>query len=146
MSKTCVLIIVENLPVPLDRRVWQEACALREAGYAVVVICPRMRGFTGPEELLDGIHIYRHWISEEAGGIGGFIREYLSALWGEWWLAWKVRRRHKFQVIHLCNPPDLLFMVALPFILLFGVRIIYDVHDLWPVSYTHLTLPTIYSV
>jgi len=130
-SKPCVLIIVENLPVPLDRRVWQESCALRDAGYEVVVICPQMRGFTQPEEVLDGIHIYRHWISEEAGGVAGFIREYASALWGETRLAWKVWRKHKFKIIHLCNPPDLLFVVAWPF-KLFGVRVIYDIHDVWP--------------
>jgi len=131
MKKPAILILVENLPVPLDRRVWQESCALRDAGYEVVVICPRMRGFTEPEELLEGIHIYRHWISEEAAGVFGFVREYASALWGEWWLAWKAWRRHRFRLIHLCNPPDLLFLVAWPFKLL-GVRVLFDAHDLWP--------------
>lgn len=131
MEKPAVLIIVENLPVPLDRRVWQESCALRDAGYQVIVICPQMRGYTKPEEVLDGIQIYRHWISEEAGGFVGFFREYSSALWGETRLAWKAWRRHKFKLIHLCNPPDLLFLVAWPF-KLFGVRVIYDIHDVWP--------------
>ena len=131
MTNPSVLIIVENLPVPLDRRVWQESCALRDAGYDVLVICPRMRGYTQPEEQRDGIRIYRHWISEEAGGFTGFFREYASALWGELWLAWKAWRAHRFQIIHLCNPPDLLFFLAWPF-KLFGVRVVYDVHDLWP--------------
>ncbi|HVR36800.1 MAG TPA: glycosyltransferase family 4 protein [Methylomirabilota bacterium] len=131
MSKPCALILVENLPVPLDRRVWQESCALRDAGYEVVVVCPKMRGFTVAEETLDGIRIHRHWISGEAGGLAGFFQEYVSALWGEFRLAWKVWRRHRFRIIHLCNPPDLLFLVAWPF-KLFGVRVIYDVHDLWP--------------
>src|SRR5260221_5079555 len=131
MSKPAVLIIVENLPVPLDRRVWQESCALRDAGYEVVVICPQMRGFTQPEEKLEGIQIYRHWISEEAGGFVGYLREYATALWGELRLAWKAWRRHRFKVIHLCNPPDLLFLVAWPF-KIFGVRVIYDVHDVVP--------------
>lgn len=130
-TRGSILIIVENLPVPFDRRVWQESCALRDAGYEVVVICPRMRGYHAPEEVLDGIHIYRHWISGEAGGFLGFLAEYATALWGEWWLAWKVWRRHRFKVVHLCNPPDLLFLVAWPFKWL-GVKVIYDVHDLWP--------------
>jgi glycosyltransferase involved in cell wall biosynthesis len=130
--KPCVLIIVENLPVPLDRRVWQESCALRDAGYEVVVICPKMRGHTASYEHLEGIHIYRHWISEEAGGLIGFLGEYASALFGETRLAWKVWRRHRFRIVHLCNPPDLLFLVAWPFKWLFGVRVIYDVHDVWP--------------
>jgi glycosyltransferase involved in cell wall biosynthesis len=127
-----VLILVENLPVPFDRRVWQEACALRDAGHEVTVICPQMRGFTQPEEVLEGIQIYRHWISGEAGSVGGFIAEYVSALWGELTCALKAWRRGGFDVIHLCNPPDLLFLVALPFKLFGGVKVIFDVHDLWP--------------
>lgn len=131
-KKPAILILVENLPVPLDRRVWQEAHALRDAGYEVVIICPQMRGYVKPYEFLEGIHIYRHWLSEEAGGFIGFFREYASALWGEWWLAWKAWRRHRFQLIHLCNPPDLLWLVAWPFKALFGTKVIYDVHDAWP--------------
>ncbi|HEY1084560.1 MAG TPA: glycosyltransferase family 4 protein [Prosthecobacter sp.] len=127
-----VLIIVENLPVPLDRRVWQEACALRDAGHEVTVICPQMRGYTQAEEVLDGIRIYRHWISDEARGIRGFLLEYSTALWGELGCALKAWRNGGFDVIHLCNPPDLLFLVALPFKLMGRVRVIYDVHDLWP--------------
>ena len=127
-----ILIIVENLPVPLDRRVWQEACALRDAGHEVIVICPQMRGYTEPEEVLDGIQIYRHWITEEANGIKGFLGEYASALFGELYCAIKAWRRTGFDVIHLCNPPDLLFLVALPFKFIAGVKVIYDVHDLWP--------------
>ncbi len=127
-----ILIIVENLPVPLDRRVWQEACALRDAGHEVTVICPQMRGYTQAEEVLDGIQIYRHWISGEAKGMRGFLAEYASALWGELGCAWKAWTRRGFDVIHLCNPPDLLFLVALPFKWLGRVKVLFDVHDLWP--------------
>lgn len=127
-----VLILVENLPVPFDRRVWQEACALRDAGHEVTVICPQMRGYTQPEEVLEGIQIYRHWISGEAKSLTGFITEYASALWGEFCCALKAWRRTGFDVIHLCNPPDLLFLVALPFKLMAGVKVVFDVHDLWP--------------
>lgn len=131
-TRETVLIVVENLPVPLDRRVWQESCALRDAGYEVVVICPKMRGYVKSEEVIDGIQIYRHWISDEAGGLWGFIGEYASALFGELRLACKAWWRHRFRLVHLCNPPDLLFLVALPFRMLFGVKVIYDVHDAWP--------------
>jgi glycosyltransferase involved in cell wall biosynthesis len=93
-----------------------------------------MRGYTSPYELIDGIRIYRHWITEEAGLFFGFFGEYLSALIGETFLAWKVWRRQRFKVVQLCNPPDLLFLVAAPFKLL-GARVIYDVHDLWPEMY-----------
>jgi glycosyltransferase involved in cell wall biosynthesis len=130
-GKPAVLIMVENLPVPLDRRVWQESKALRDGGYEVVVICPQMRGHTLPEENLEGIQIYRHPISAEAGGFIGFFLEYATALWGETRLAWRAWRRHRIRVIHLCNPPDLLFLVAWPFKFL-GIRVVYDVHDVWP--------------
>jgi hypothetical protein len=92
-----VLILVENLPVPFDRRVWQEACALRDAGHQVTVICPQMRGYTQPEEVLEGIQIYRHWISGEAKSVGGFVSEYASALWGEFTCALKAWRRGGFR-------------------------------------------------
>src|SRR5690349_2101495 len=105
VKKPAVLIVVENLPVPFDRRVWQESLALRDAGYEVLVICPKMRGYVLPSEMLDGIQIYRHWISEEANNLFGFFREYVSALLGEWVLALRAWRRHRFRVIHLCNPP-----------------------------------------
>jgi glycosyltransferase involved in cell wall biosynthesis len=91
-----------------------------------------MRGYTQAEEVLEGIQIYRHWISEEASGMSGFIREYCSALVGEFFCALKAWRRRGFDVIHLCNPPDLLFLVALPFKRHAEVKVIYDVHDLWP--------------
>ncbi len=131
-GKKSVLVIVENLPVPLDRRVWQESNALKDQGYDVTVICPKMRGYTMGEEELEGIKIYRHWISDEASGLLGFLMEYGSALVGEMRCAVRAWRRRRFDIIHLCNPPDLLFLVALPFKYLFGVRVIYDVHDLWP--------------
>lgn len=132
--KACILIIVENLPVPPDRRVWQEALALRDAGYEVVIICPQMHAYTKPEEMIDGIQIYRHKIHLEARGIMGFFLEYASALWGETVCAWRAWWRHRFKLIHLCNPPDILFLVAWPFKLL-GVRVVFDVHDLWPEMY-----------
>jgi len=127
-----ILIIVENLPVPLDRRVWQEACALRNMGHSVTVICPQMRGFVEPEETLEGIKIYRHPISGEASGILGFFMEYTSALWGESMCALKAWRKGGFDVIHLCNPPDILFLIAFPYKLFAGVKVLYDVHDIWP--------------
>ena len=126
-----ILIIVENLPVPLDRRVWQECLALRDGGYQVIVICPQMKGHVAPEEEIEGIKIYRHRIVLEAKGILGFFAEYASALWGETVLAWKAWWKYRFRLIHMCNPPDLMFAVAWPFKLL-GIRVVFDVHDLWP--------------
>jgi glycosyltransferase involved in cell wall biosynthesis len=135
MTSQKILIIVENLPVPFDRRVWMECMTLREAGYEVSVICPTGRGFTSLYEELEGVHIYRHELPPEISSSLGYLREYSAALWAEWRLAWKIRRKHGFDLIHMCNPPDLIFLVAIWFKLLFGTKIIFDHHDLNPELY-----------
>ena len=129
-----VLIIVENLPVPFDRRVWAEATSLVDAGYQVSVISPMMKGFTAPFEVIDGVHVYRHPLAE-AGSGAGYLREYLGALFHQFRLAFKVRRERGFDVIHACNPPDLIFLVAAVFKLFDGARFIFDHHDLCPELY-----------
>lgn len=126
-----ILIIVENLPVPFDRRVWQEALTLRGAGAEVSIICPTGKGYESPYEELQGIEIHRHRLPLDAGTTHGYFREYLSALWAETCLAWKIYWRRGFDTIHACNPPDLIFLVALPFKLL-GTKFIFDHHDINP--------------
>ena len=129
-----VLIIVENLPAPFDRRVWQEAGALREAGAEVSIICPTGQGYEARYEVIDGVHIYRHPLREAGRGALGYLREYLAALFWESRLALKVLRERGFDAIHACNPPDLIFLVALPFKLL-GKRFLFDHHDINPELY-----------
>jgi glycosyltransferase involved in cell wall biosynthesis len=128
------LIVVENLAVPFDRRVWQEAQALASAGWQVSVICPSSALHPQAEEVLEGINIYRHPIPLEARGILGFFFEYASALYHETRLAFRVYRRHGIDVIHACNPPDLIFLVALPY-KLFGAKFVFDQHDICPELY-----------
>jgi glycosyltransferase involved in cell wall biosynthesis len=126
-----ILIIVENLPVPFDRRVWQEASTLRDNGAKISIICPQMKGYTKAFEQLEGIDIYRHPLPVEARGAWGYLLEYSAALFWEFMLSWKIFFRKKFQVIHGCNPPDLIFVVALVF-KLFGVKYVFDHHDINP--------------
>jgi glycosyltransferase involved in cell wall biosynthesis len=126
-----ILMIVENLPVPFDRRVWQEAGALRDAGADVTVICPLGERGDKRSELLDGIRIYRHPMPAEAHAAPGYLREYASALFWEFALAWRALFTRGFDVIHACNPPDLIFLVALPF-KLFGKTFVFDHHDINP--------------
>ncbi|PYV11388.1 MAG: glycosyltransferase WbuB, partial [Acidobacteria bacterium] len=128
-----VCIIVENLPAPFDRRVWQEARALSEAGYRVSIICPKGRGFERSRETLDGIDIYRHRIWEASGPLG-YLIEYGWALAAEFLLALKVYARTRFRVLHACNPPDSIFLIGLFFKIL-GVKFIFDQHDLNPELY-----------
>ncbi len=130
MSRSCV-IIVENLPVPFDRRVWQEARALLAAGWKVSVICPKSKQYPLAHEVLEGINIYRHPLPLEARGTLGFAAEYTAALFHEARLLLKVLWREGFDVVQACNPPDIIFIVAAPFKLL-GKRFVFDHHDVAP--------------
>jgi glycosyltransferase involved in cell wall biosynthesis len=129
-----ILIIVENLPVPFDTRVWKEAASLREDGYEVTVLCPRGKGYLQRHEVISGVHIYRHPMPREGDGALGYLYEYGSALVWESLYAWWIYFRRGFHVIQGCNPPDDIFLVALPF-KLFGVKYIFDHHDANPELY-----------
>jgi glycosyltransferase involved in cell wall biosynthesis len=129
-----VLIIVQNLPVPFDRRVWQEASELAASGYQVSIICPVGRGCEARYEYLHGIHIYRHPLPLEARGLWGYLIEYTASLFWELVLAVKVLRRHGFDLIHACNPPDNIFLIGALFKLL-GKRFLFDHHDINPELY-----------
>ena len=133
-GKWRVLIIVENLPCPFDRRVWQEALALRAAGHEVSLICPKGRGYEKGYELLEGVHIYRHTLPVEADSALGYGLEYALALLMEFSLALRIACTRGFDVIHGCNPPDTIFLIG-RFFKLFGKRFIFDHHDINPELY-----------
>lgn len=128
-----VLMIVQNLPVPLDRRVWLECQALSTQGYEVSVICPK-----GPDDPafheIDGIHIYKYAPAPEAHGVLGFAREFAYSWVRTAWLSIRVRRRHGFDVIQACNPPDTYWLLARLWRMR-GTRFIFDQHDLNPELY-----------
>ncbi|MBK6959469.1 MAG: glycosyltransferase family 4 protein [Nitrosomonas sp.] len=130
-----VLILVENLPSPFDRRVWQEATTLYDNGYAVSIICPTGKGYEKEYEIIDGIHIYRYRLPFEAEGAKGYLLEYSLALFHTFRLAWKVHFKQGFDVIHACNPPDLLFLIGGFFKLLMNKKFIFDHHDINPELY-----------
>ncbi|HEX2132744.1 MAG TPA: glycosyltransferase family 4 protein [Actinophytocola sp.] len=126
------LILVENLSVPFDRRVWQEATTLRDAGWDVHVICPQgTKRDTEPYVELDGVAIHRYPLRAATGGPAGYLKEYGSALWHTFRLA---RRIGPVDVVHACNPPDLLFLVA-RMLRRRGARFVFDQHDLVPELY-----------
>ena len=132
--KKKVLIIVENLPVPFDTRVWKEASSLHKDGYDVSVLCPRGKGYEQRHEVIDGIHIYRHPMPKEGNTPFGYLREYGTALCWEFLYTWWIYLQRGFHVIQGCNPPDNIFLIALPFKLL-GVKYIFDHHDANPELY-----------
>ncbi len=131
MDNRKVLIIVENLPVPFDTRVWQEATTLVRNGYTVSVICPKGKGYTQEEECLEGVHIFRHGLPAEGNGFLSYLKEYTAALWEELRLAKKIYKEIGFDVIHGCNPPDDIYLVARHF-KRYGVRYVFDHHDICP--------------
>src|SRR5262249_8351732 len=133
--KRRVVIVVENLSVPFDRRVWRECNALSEAGYQVSTISPMGTDADKTwHDTIDGVSIYRYPIPQSDGGFVSYLLEYGVAVLMSFWLLWVVLLREGFDVIQICNPPDLLILGALPFKLL-GKGIIFDQHDLSPEIY-----------
>jgi glycosyltransferase involved in cell wall biosynthesis len=131
-AKRNILIIVQNLPVPFDRRVWQEATSLRRAGFGVAVICPKKGKCRASYELLEDVDIYRYPLIYEANaGVLGYFVEFVYCWLASLWLAMKAYAHRPFQAIHACNPPDTFFALALLFRPL-GVKFVFDHHDLCP--------------
>jgi glycosyltransferase involved in cell wall biosynthesis len=131
-----VLIIVQNLPVPLDRRVWLEATTLKTAGYEVSVICPKgTRGkFQAGHEILEGVHIYRYPAPPEANNALGYLFEFAYCWLMTAALSLRVWLTRGFDVIQACNPPETYFLLACPYKLI-GKKFIFDHHDLSPEMY-----------
>ena len=127
-------MLVENLPSPFDRRVWQEALALRDAGYAVSIICPTGRGHEKRYEVIEGVHIWRYSLPTEGAGALGYAVEYSVALVKAFYLSLKVALVRGFDVVHACNPPDLFFLIG-GFFKLFGKKFLFDHHDANPELY-----------
>lgn len=128
-----ILVLVENLSVPFDRRVWQESRALVDAGHEVHVVCPR--GDTRDTESyveLEGVHIHRYTLRAATGQVWSYGVEYGIALFHSLRLALRLGLRRRFDVVHACNPPDLFFLVALVLKVLHGTRFVFDHHDLQP--------------
>ena len=130
-----VLFLTEILPCPFYTRVWQEARTVHDAGAEVSIICPTGPGFKTRYEVIDGIHIHRHPLPLEARRPAGFLPEYSAALFWQFTLAWRVYFGRGFDVIHAGNPPDLIFLVAGVFKIFFGIKFIYDLHDINPELY-----------
>ena len=131
-SRGRTLILVENLSVPFDRRVWQEATSLRAAGYDVSVICPQgpMRD-TESHAVIDGVSIHRYPLRAAGKRMGSYVREYASALSHTTALVRRLSKSAPFDVIHACNPPDALLLTALSQ-RRHGAALVFDHHDLVP--------------
>jgi glycosyltransferase involved in cell wall biosynthesis len=131
---TRVLIIVQNLPVPFDRRVWLECQALTGAGYDVSVVCPKGKG--DPRfEVISGVRLYKYRPYAPGGSKAGFINEYIYSFAATFWLVLRARRSGRIDVLQACNPPDIFWPIALVLRLFDRTRFIFDHHDLCPELY-----------
>jgi glycosyltransferase involved in cell wall biosynthesis len=130
-----VVIIVQNLPVPFDRRVWLEATSLTEAGCVVSVICPKAKGYTASFETLEGIDIYRYGLPVDAQGAAGFVVEFAWCFLRTFMRSVRIAVAGRgFDVVHACNPPETFWLLG-RFWRLFGKRFLFDHHDLSPEMY-----------
>ena len=126
-----VLIIVQNLPVPFDRRVWLECQALVADGYQVAVVCPKGQGDPG-YQVLDGVELYKYRPYAPGGSKLSFVTEYAWSFLASAWQTFKARRRGRFAVMQACNPPDIFWPLALILRALDRTRFVFDHHDLCP--------------
>lgn len=129
-----VLMIVGSLPCPFETRAWQEATTLKDCGANVTIICPTGKGYENNFEIIDGIVIYRHNLIHKGDGALSHLLKFGSALFWEFVLAMKCHFTRGFDVIHVSNPPDFIYMAAKPFKLL-GKKLVFDQNDIYPELY-----------
>lgn len=128
-----VLLVLENLPVPHDRRMWQVATSLRRAGYHVSVISPRPP--EDPEYCeLEGVHLYRYPMLPPTHSVGNFVREAFYCLWNTYRLSRRVEKEQGFDVLHVGNPLDIFWTLGLLYKLR-GKKFVYEHRDLCPELY-----------
>jgi len=131
---TRILIIVQNLPVPFDRRVWLECQALVAAGYQVAVVCPKGDGDPA-YHVVDKVELYKYRPYAPGGSKLGFVAEYGYSFLATAWLTLRARRSGRFAVMQACNPPDIFWPIALVLRALDRTRFVFDHHDLCPELY-----------
>ncbi len=131
---TRILIIVQNLPVPFDRRVWLECQALVSAGHQVTVVCPKGDGDPA-YDVVDTVKLHKYRPYAPGGSKVGFITEYAYSFLATAWLTLKARRSGRFDVIQACNPPDIFWPIAMALRAVDRTRFVFDHHDLCPELY-----------
>ena len=128
---TRILIIVQNLPVPFDRRVWLECQALLSAGHQVAVVCPKGDGDPA-FHVVDTVELYKYRPYAPGGSKLGFVAEYGYSFLATAWLTFKARRSGRFAVMQACNPPDIFWPIAMALRAFDRTRFVFDHHDLCP--------------
>ena len=133
-GRTRVVIVVQNLPVPFDRRVWLEATSLTRAGYDVTCICPKAKGFDKSFEIIEGVRIHRYDLPVDADGAAGFVAEFAWCFLRTAMKLARISATRGLDILHVCNPPETYFPLAW-LLKPLGVRFLFDHHDLSPEMY-----------
>ncbi|GAB3927660.1 glycosyltransferase family 4 protein [Kribbella albertanoniae] len=131
MSGPRILIIIQNLWVPFDRRVWEECKALKGAGYDVTVVCPKGPGDPA-YQVIDGVAVHQYKAYAPGGSKAGFIVEYAYSFLMTLMLVLRARKAGRFQVMQACNPPDIFWPIAILLRKLDRTKFVFDHHDLCP--------------
>ena len=144
---TRIAILVQNLPVPFDRRVWQEATSLAAAGADVTVVCPSDPRHPAGDFVIDGVSVLRYEAPREANGVLGYFEEYGVSLRRMAAAFEGARTAQPFDIVHFCNPPDLLYLVAKRAKQKDGSVLVFDQHDLGPelVEAKRMPLPWLFG-
>lgn len=129
-----VLLVVQNCSFPMDQRVCKEALSLVRAGYPVLVISPASEADSRRRETWKGVEVYRYPNRESRGSVMGFFTEYANAVFHIYVRAIWLCIRKRFRVLHVANPPDFFWPLAM-LLRLFGVRFLFDQHDMAPEVY-----------
>jgi glycosyltransferase involved in cell wall biosynthesis len=129
-----VLIIVQNLPVPFDRRVWLECKALASAGHQVSVVCPKADGDPS-YQVIDTVRLYKYRPYAPGGSKIGFVGEYAYSFLATAWMTARARLSGRFAILQACNPPDIFWPIALVLRAIDRTRFVFDHHDLCPELY-----------
>jgi len=131
VSRPRVLIIIQNLWVPFDRRVWLECQALVAAGYDVTVVCPKGPGDPS-YDVIDGVTAHKYKAYAPGGSKISFVWEYAYSFLLTLRLVFRARKAGRFDVLQACNPPDIFWPIAMLLRRLDGTKFVFDHHDLCP--------------
>jgi glycosyltransferase involved in cell wall biosynthesis len=126
-----VLILVQNLSVPFDRRVWLECQSLVAAGFRVAVVCPKAPG-DPTYYRLRGVDLFKYRPYAPGTSSISFVLEYAYSFIMTLVLSLRANFRDPFDVVQSCNPPDLFWPIGVLFRLLNGSSFVFDHHDLCP--------------
>lgn len=127
-------MLVENNTVPFDKRVWRESQTLKDEGAKVFVIAPKTDNYNKSHEIIEGVEIFRYKTYFSKGSKFGYVREYIDAIVKMFFISFWLFLKEGFDVVHVANPPDLLWLIASVY-KIFGVKLIFDEHDLSPESF-----------